>query len=374
MPNPFTLGIAQNDEFCDRIRETGELVRHAQNGNNVVIFSPRRYGKSSLVKRVLRELERKDFLAVYIDLFPIHSEQDFISRLAAGIIKGIGRGTNERGFGQRTRNLFKRITPTLEIGFTGIKLSLKLDKDAPPELLLEDLMEGLYGYVKKRKLRACIVLDEFQEITDLPQSKRIEGLLRSHMQLHKEIAYFYIGSRRRTLQDMFTQKSRPFYKSAFLYPLEIIPKKEFVPYIQERFKSSGKECSPAAAALIFEKSFGYPYYVQKLASISWDLAKKRNTSETVESAYRLLLETEKADFEGIWSGLTLTQKAIMKALAQEPTTSPYGRHYLERYQLSIGGTQKAIEALRQKDLIESIKEVYQLTDPIMAAWLKDEIQ
>ncbi len=372
MQNPFTLGIAQGDDFCDRVKETRELIRHAENGNNVVLFSPRRYGKSSLTKKVLRELEKKGFLTAYIDLFPIHSEQDFVSRLATGIVRGIGRGVNEKTFGQRMKGIFKRISPTLEVGLTGIKLSLKLEKDTQPELILEDLMEGLHDYVKKKKLRACIVLDEFQEITDLPQAKKIEGLLRSFMQLHKEIAYFYIGSRRRTLQDMFTQKSRPFYKSAFLYPLGTIPENEFMSYIIEKFKTSGKECSKDAAGKIYAAACGYPYYVQKLATLAWDSTKRRCTPETVQLGYQLLLETEAADFEGIWSGLALTQKALLKALAQEPTSSPYGRQFLERYQLSIGGAQKAMDVLLQKDLIEKSREVYRLTDPIMAAWLVKE--
>src|SRR3972149_2286695 len=97
-------------------------------------------------------------------------------------------------------------------------------------------------HVKKEGRRACIALDEFQEITELSEAKKIEGTLRSHIQFHKEIAYFYIGSRRRILNDMFSNKSRPFYKSGFSYTLKGVPKQDFVPYIESRFKGTGKVC------------------------------------------------------------------------------------------------------------------------------------
>lgn len=124
-------------------------------------------------------------------------------------------------------------------------------------------MEGMYNYVKKKNLRACIALDEFQEITALTKSKKIEGILRSHIQLQKEISYFYIGSRRRTLKDIFTDKGRPFYKSAFLYTLKEIPREDFDSYIEKKFKESGKKCPPVTAEKIYRMVRGYPYIMYR---------------------------------------------------------------------------------------------------------------
>ena len=370
--NPFTLGIVRKEDFCDREKEIEDLLRYARNGDNIVLFSPRRYGKSSLVNLVLDLLEKEGFLAVYVDLFPISSEQDFISRFSAGVFKGIGRGADPRTIVDKVANLFKRLIPSIDVKPDGYSISAKFDRSTETELVLDDLLGGLYTYVKKRKLRACIALDEFQEITELPESKKIEGILRSHIQFHKEIAYFYVGSRRGILNDMFLNRSRPFYKSAFLYILKEILKDDFVSYIEKRFRDTGKLSTSEVAGQIYDMARGYPYYVQKLGSIVWDMTEKKFNPDVIKEAYRILLNMEAVDFEGIWSGLTLIQKSLLKALAKDPTPSPYAREFLERHRLSIGGTQRAMKVLFSRDLIEKDGENrYRLTDPIMEAWLRD---
>lgn len=372
MRNPFTLGMVQRKDFCNREAEIKVLLRYARNGDNVILFSPRRYGKSSLIRIVLELLEKEGFVAVYVDLFPITSEQDFVSRFSSGVLKGIGRGVDPRNLGEKIANLFKRLIPSIDVKPNGYALSVKFDQTAEMGLLLDDLMEGLYGYAKRKKLKVCIALDEFQEITELPDSKKIEGILRSHTQLHKEISYFYVGSRRRILNDMFLNKSRPFYKSAFSYTLREIAREEFAEYIEKRFNGTGKRCPGQIAEKMYDLVRGYPYYVQKLASITWDASEKKCDSKTLETAHQLLVTMEAIDFEGIWSGLTLIQKAVLKAIAKEPTASPYGREFLERHRLSIGGTQRAIKALFSKDLIEKDdKSICRLTDPVMETWLRD---
>jgi hypothetical protein len=368
--NPFTLGIVREKDLCDRTQEIQDLRRHAENRNNVVLFAPRRYGKSSLIMTVLDLLRKENFLTVYVDLFPISSQNDFVSRFSAGVFKGLGVGADPRSLGEKIAAFFKRLVPSLEIKPDGASLSVTFDKTAGVDLLLDDLLAGLNAYVTKKKMRACIALDEFQEITELPESKKIEGILRSHIQFQKEIAYFFVGSRRRILNDMFLNKSRPFYKSAFPYVLKEIPREDFVPHIQGRFRDTGKSCPPEVGVEIYDLVRGYPYYVQKLASVAWDLTTKRCTPEINREANRLLLAMEAIDFEGIWSGLTLIQKSVLKAIAREPTPSPYGREFLERNRFSLGGTQRAIKTLLSRDLIErDHRNNYRLTDPVMERWL-----
>jgi len=372
MKNPFKINIVQSEEdFCNRAKERKELLQHARSGSNVVLCSPRRFGKSSLVTMVLADLQKEGFLTAYVDLFPISSERDFITRFAAAIFRGIGRGIDSRSFIEKAKGVFRHLRPTLEVTQDGYTISAQYDRSSGSDVPLDDLMEGLHGYVKKKKLSACIVLDEFQEITELPEAKKIEGVLRSHIQFQKEISYCYVGSRRRILQDMFNNKSRPFYKSAFFYFLKEIPAEDFIPYIVKLFAQTGKRCVENAAHDIYQKVRGYPYYVQKLASIAWDATDNECTSETIASAFHVLVQNEAVDFEGIWSGLFVTQKSVLKAIARESTSMPYARDYLEKNQLSIGGAQKAMKILLNKDLIEKIEDGnFRLTDPIMAEWLK----
>jgi uncharacterized protein len=371
MKNPFTIGVVSGTEdFCDRAQERGDLLRHARNGTNVVLCSPRRYGKSSLVTTVLGDLGKEGFLTAYVDLFPISSEQDFVTRFAAAVFKGIGRGADPRSFAQKVKGVFSLLRPVIEIVPDGVSISARYDGAGSRSGPLDDLMEGIHRYVKKKRVQACIVLDEFQEITELAEAKKLEGVLRSHIQFQREVSYFYVGSRRRILQDMFGNRSRPFYKSASMYELKEISREDFVPHIERRFAAGGKRCSAEVADEIYGRVRGYPYYVQKLASLAWDATDRSCTREVVAEAFRSLVFSEAIDFEGVWSGLTLTQKTVLKAIAKEPTATPFAREYLERHQLSVGGIQKALKTLLNRDLVEKTEDrSYRLTDPILATWL-----
>ena len=115
MSNPFSLAIAQGTGFCDGEKEIKDLLRHGRNGDNVLLFSPRRYGKTSLVRRTLDRLSEEGFLTVYVDLFPIISERDLVSRFSSDLVKGIGRGLDHRTLAARLKDLFKRLIPTIEV-------------------------------------------------------------------------------------------------------------------------------------------------------------------------------------------------------------------------------------------------------------------
>jgi len=370
LQNPFTIGIARKEIFCNREKEIKDLITYARGGSNVILTSPRRFGKTSLVHIVLEKLKKEGFLTAYIDLFPISSERDFIARFYEGIIEGIGKGISPQTLFNRIKNIFKRIVPSIEVKEDGFSFQIRFSGTEEGDVLLDDVMEGLYRYVKKHNIRACIALDEFQEITELPSSRRIEGILRSHMQLHNEISYFYIGSRRGVIKDMFTDKKRPFYKSAFLYFLNRIPRDSFVKCIIKAFEGSGKKCNTETASYIYDIAEGYPYYVQKLSLLAWDLTKNRCTVDIVKSAFEVMIETEKLDFESIWSSLTMSQKSLLRAIAIDPSKSIYSKEYLSKHNLSVGGIQKAIKTLLSKDLIEKDDQgIFRVTDPIFKRWL-----
>ncbi len=374
MNNPFTLTMVSGKDFCNRKQEFSDLKDFAYNGQHVVLYSPRRYGKSSLINgMLLPELQKEEFLTVYVDLFSVISEQDFISKLASGVIRGIGRGANPVSFKDRMQYIFTRLIPGFEVAPDGnLSISVKVQKDTSFELLLEDVLQGMYGYIQKREMKACVALDEFQEITELKESKRIEGSLRSYIQWYRDVSFFFVGSRRRILKEMFTDKTRAFYNSAFLYNLKEIPEQDFVPYIRDQFNKTGKTCPQDIAAHIYKKTKGFPYYTQKLSYFLWNLTDNEADERLFEKALNTLLQTETPEYESVWIGLPLMQKTLLKALALAPTTSPFAKDYLAHYNLSVGGTQKALPELLKKDLIEKEDNTgaYRPVDPIMALWLR----
>ena len=248
--------------------------------------------------------------------------------------------------------------------------------DSLHELLLLDfwcntssVMEGLFSYVEKHNRKACCVFDEFQEIATLPESKRIEGTLRSHIQMHKSISFVYVGSRRQLLMDMFG-KNHPFYGSSRFMTLNSISSDDFVPFIVQKFSESGKTCSPDTASLIYDHVAGYPSYVQRLAAFAWGMTETVCTKDIVEASWNALLDDATALFEATWTGLSPVQRRALTSIAVEPTSQPSAYEYLQRYHVPASSMQKAIEALKMLDLVEYDKE-WHLVDPVMAAWIKD---
>jgi len=368
--NPFITTVADGPDFCDRTRELAELERLTQGGQSVVLSSPRRYGKTSLVCHALEFLHEQDFLTVYADFFSVLSEQDFVTKLAKAVIAGIGRGAASSGnFQKRLANLFKSFTVMFTVHQNEMSISATMTPGTSPAAGLDDVMESLFSYVQKNNRKACCVFDEFQEISTLPESKRIEGTLREHIQMQKNVSFVYVGSRRQLLVDMFG-KNRPFYGSSVSMTLDKVSSADFVPYIVRKFSETGKTCSSALASVIYDRTAGYPIYVQRLASLAWSMTDTICGEETVERAWNLLLDESKDSFEATWTQLPPVRRRLLTSIALEPTAQPHAHEYLQRYQLSASGVENAMEALKVLELIEYGKE-WHLVDPVMAAWIRD---
>ena len=370
--NPFTLHLARDEAFCDREQEIEDLLTHVRNGQSVVLLSARRLGKSSLAGKVLERLEAEDFLTARVDVYPVSSERDFVQRLSDGIIRGIGRGADPTTIGKRLLGLFTRISPRMEITSDGVKASASIDPNVPTTIVIDDVLGSLYRYVERHHRRACIVLDEFQEIAALEQSKTIEGTLRSFVQEHSSVSFLFLGSRRHILTDMFSDRNRPFYRSSLVYPLGKIPERVFASFISERFAATGKKCSVDAAASIYRLANGFSWYVQGLAMIAWNSTQhgKPCTAEDVEASCQTMLSMQAPEFEATLSALSPGQKAVLKVLATQPSKSLYGADYPLNSQLSPGGIQKALKALIKLDFVEEDQQgVYSVVDPFMARWL-----
>ncbi|MBI4839113.1 MAG: ATP-binding protein, partial [Nitrospirae bacterium] len=220
--NPFYFReLPLNAPFCNRQNELKEFLSHVRNRANVVIFSPRRYGKTSLVKRLQAQLASEGVITVYIDLFGVDSTRDIAERLASRLY-AINKGDDMfikkiMRFLTAWRPVFR---PDPEYG---VSLTVEPAAGKKGLELLEETLAGIGAFIKSHGKGVHIVFDEFQEITELNESLQVEGIMRSQIQTHSNASYFFVGSRRRLLSDMFNEKKRPFYRSAINYPLAPLP-------------------------------------------------------------------------------------------------------------------------------------------------------
>ncbi len=373
MENPFTLKeVPAGPAFCDREQEQTDLIKIAAAGQNVLLYSPRRYGKTSLIRKVQHQLGSDGVLTAYCDLFGVSSIEEIAGRIAKSIYTITRK--NESLF-QKSIRFLTSFRPVLSPSHDGsVSVSVQPAYTSEPMELLETTMAALAGFVQDVPNPVHIVLDEFQEICEIDKSIRIEGLLRHHIQ-RMQCGFVFVGSRRRILLEMFNNRKRPFFQSTINYELKPLPQNDLIDFIVSQFDRSGKYVSASLAAEISNIVDRHPYYVQKFCFFLFDRAKKKVTSKDIADNYRLVLESEKALFETILRGLTAKQIGILRAIAKEPTQRLFAAEFMTRHNLkSTGGIQRGLKVLTGEDLIERhpSEGTWNVIDPLFRQWLVEK--
>jgi hypothetical protein len=253
----------------------------------------------------------------------------------------------------------------------GVSLSVETSAGRKGIELLNNTLDGFGQFIQEQKKGVHIVFDEFQEIAELRESLQIEGTLRAHVQTHSHASYFFVGSRRRILNDIFNTRKRPFYRSSINFPLGPLPFEEGVHFIVEQFKKGGKLCSQEIAKKIFEKTGGYPYYVQRVPYSIFEISAKKVMEDDVIKGFQKTIEEESIVYETMVQALSLQQIKLLSALALDPTEKPYSVDYMARHGLgSIGGVQGALKRLLELDYIERKHHLLEIVDPVFGIWLR----
>ena len=372
MKNPFTLKeVPAGPAFCNREQEQTDLIKIAAAGQNVLLYSPRRYGKTSLIRKVQLQLESEGALTAYCDLFGVSSIEEIAGRIAKSIYT-ITR-TNE-GLFQKSIRFLTSFRPVLSPSHDGsVAVSVQPAYTSNPMDLLETTMASLAEFVQDVPNLVHIVLDEFQEICEIDNSIRIEGLLRQHIQ-RMQCGFVFVGSRRRILLEMFNNRKRPFFQSTINYELKTIPQNDLINFIVSQFAISGKTIGKSMAAEICKLIERHPYYAQKFCFFLFDRTDKKVTPQNISENFRLVLESEKDLFESILRRLTAKQIGILRAVAIEPTKSLFAADYMARHNLkSTGGIQRGLQVLTAEDLVErhTSENTWYVIDPLFRQWLAE---
>ena len=375
MGNPFYLQEVPLDApFCDRNRELTELQSYAEAKANVVLFSPRRYGKTSLVKRIQNTLANKGAVTLFADFFGVASVDDIASRLAKAVFVTTHKKDPLWKSALRAMKSFRPVLKPDPSG--GVSLSVEPSTAGKGGLgLLDETMDSLREFVNTTKSFVHVALDEFQEIVTLREALQVEGIMRTHIQ-QLQASHFFIGSRRRILLGIFNERQRPFFQSAINYPLNLLPSDELVQFIAGQFKKNQRKCTETVARRLASLTGYHPYYSQKLAFFVYELS-KTVTEEAVDHGIERLILSERPVFEAILQGLSPHQRLLLQALAREPTPKLLASGYIQKHGLgSVGGVQHSSRQLEELDLIEKDGETrgWRLVDPILASWLRMQME
>lgn len=367
--NPFSISNRSKDNFCNRTKEIAKLQEYMRSGIHAVVYAPRRFGKSSLAGMVQAGLTDMD--NIYVELFSVTSLDEVAKLLYYEIANVLGReAVRTPALLQRLSEFFSRVRFSLT--FDAVDASGKIDVslgDSSPHICLKEIISSLDAYCKKSGRRVCLILDEFQEICGLKESKQIEAFLREGMQRAEMVSFIFMGSRRTILHDMFENKKRPFYKSAIKFELERMPHDEFAEFIYSRFMSGGKQVEHATASEIVSYTDGYAYYTQKLSMLHFDLMEVGTGNLNIAKAE--LIKSEETDYENIFVNLAANQKKVLKAVARRPTASIYASSYLlDNYLGAASSAKAAVEKLRELDIIENRNNLWRTVDPILEKWIR----
>jgi hypothetical protein len=374
MRNPFVYGEEAADEaFCNRRGEIKELLRDIGNSVNVIIFSPRRYGKTSLIKQALKQLDRRRTVAVYVDLYPAVSKQKFLELYAAAVSKAL-TGKAEAKL-KLLKELFPRLIPKLVIrGEAGApEFEFDFDRTKRVSLYLEDLLQAVKKYADRHGVNAVVVFDEIQEILQY-EDDEIEKSMRTAFQGHRNVSYIFLGSKRHLMEPMFTDPNRPFYKSGKHLPLKRIAAEELASFILEKFQQGRFKISSRNAARIVELAECHPYYVQLLCHVLWNdhLDTRKIGEAEIAGAMARVIDRERSLFVALWDGLTRKQKALLLAFAQSSERKIFSHRFLAEHNLgSASSMQKALTALIEKNLVERENGAFVLSDVFFKRWLQN---
>ncbi|UCH97305.1 MAG: ATP-binding protein [Candidatus Aminicenantes bacterium] len=371
--NPFVYGEKVSGEnFCNREQEIKELVSEISSGQNIMIYSPRRYGKTSLMSIVLTKVEEKGLIPLYIDLFPVMSNEDFVRISLKAISLVLSRSS--KNLLKKVKTFFKHISPSLfltvaEDGTPSIGINFSKAETLPA---LEDIFNGFCDFIKEKKKRGVVVFDEFQQVGEL-EDTRIEKTLRGIIQNHREISYVFMGSKKHLIYDMFNNPERPFYKSSAHFPLKKIDPGPFSDFIRKKFIKSNISIDEVTAEYIVNTAAAHPHYTQLLAHMIWEYvsAPGKIGFEQVDKAVNRIIEREEAAFTNLWDNLTLHQKKLLLSLSlKKDSDKIFSAEYVKQFNLSSTGTvQRGIKSLLNKGIIDKNGEKIEINDVFLKLWL-----
>ena len=373
MENPFNyLQFATGDQFYDRKEIRKDLLSRFLSGqSSVVLYGPRRYGKSSLVAELVGDLEKAGIPCVTLDVVKVPSIDMFVSAYATKVYRRLAPVK----FEFRKLGMFlKSLRPKMSLGPTG-ETGLSFEPSGAtvgPEALTEvlDLPQKLLS----GKGRAVVVFDEFQEVKDLLPNDGFERVMRSAIQSHRNVSYIFLGSRYHMLRRMFTDHNRPFYKSAVTILLGKPPVEESVRFVIDRFASAGKSIARDAAERLVGKIENIPYFIQQLGFETFrlvdDAHRKSVSSADVDSAFANLSCFNRDQYEQLMLTLSVSQKKLLIALAHEQTDE-FGDVYRRRYALGVSSTVNSAKSKLMEDgHIELSDGKYVVADPFFAQFLR----
>ena len=361
MDNPFQFsGIVEEPAFCNRKREQEEIGRYIENSQNVLLYSHRRYGKSSLIAKVLKEL--KNITPIYIDLYGTTRTEEFIT----SFLKGLS------AIESHMNSLIKIIREgirSIVIHFSvdsalGIPIASPVFNRAAEDTTVDELFVLIENFSQKKKM--VVAFDEFQEVTTYG-GDAFEKSLRNLIQRHDRISYIFIGSQRHLITEMFDDRKRALYMLAARYPLGKIETIHYLAWIKGLYRKARREIEDTFIEDVIERCENHPMYIQEFFFHLWE--NERLSFEHLDKVEHDILTKRVPEYAFIWDSLTLNQRRALKLIAGTQGKNIFAAENLDRFGFRTASqVTAALGNLEKMGILDKNKD-WKIHDPFFKRWL-----
>ena len=356
MDNPFKYGsIVEGDFFTDRTADLAKAIQIIESANHLILISPRRYGKTSLIHKALSSLNRP---TISLNLQLVTSSSDF----AVELLKRVLSIYPLEKIKQFLKNF--RIVPTISINPLSNTVEIGFSSNAAAKPILEDVFALIETLGKKGK-KPIVVFDEFQEIRSI--DKFLDKQLRSIIQVHQCVNYVFMGSQESLMQEIFERKKSPFYHFGTLQTLDVIPYSDFEEFLKAGFSLLHKRKATAIAKNILLLTRQHPYYTQMLAFHYFN-ALLREKKSTMQDVFLSIVREHDIDYERLWMNLNRKDRELILELIYIEKGLRDGRNS----RIPTSTRYSAYKKMLQNGYLIQTKEGYRVEDPFFASWIFDK--
>lgn len=370
MDRPFVFGTAVNEtNFIGRELECERLKMNFTHGINTILMSPRRWGKTSMVKRVMKDVQSRGLIVIYMDIFSCRDEYDFCNKFAVEVLHGSNNRFEE--WKSMTGEFLTRLMPKISYssdGLNDVSVSLGITpKTHKPEEVyaLPELI------AQKKNCHIILCIDEFQQVGEFADSLSVQKRMRSVWQHQQNVSYCLFGSKKHMMESIFLKKSYPFYKFGDIIPIHPIATNDWIPYIQHGFAIEGKSINKELALQICERVHLHPSYIQQLAWLTLLNTRNAATEDSLRQAYEELLEENSSLFTTQTEHMTTYQLNFLRAIAAGVHRDFATSQNRDEYKLgSYSNITRIKTALENLELIDITPDGIYFSDPVLEQWFK----
>lgn len=374
MKNPFvTKGYAGPEYFCDRVKETEDLVKLLTNGNNMALISPRRLGKTDLIHHCFSQPEIKSkYYTFIIDIYATNSLADFVELFGRAIfneLKPFGRKAWEQFF-----SVIKSMQQQISFDINGNPVwGMGLGNYTNPTTTLDEI----FNYLNTANRPCLVAIDEFQKIADYPKEQSVEAALRTQIQRCSNATFLFSGSKRHLMTEIFLSPSRPFYQSVITMGLNAISEDKYASFAENLFAKNRKILDKDVVAQVYHRFDGVTAYMQRVMNVLYlnTELNGRCSTDMLDDAIDYLIDMNSYHYEMLFSQLTEKQRRVFLAIAAEGhATNISGASFIRKYHLaSSSSVVSAVRGLLEKDFVTQENGEYYVYDLFFQVWLNKRV-